>query len=120
MKGSSVHYRPITLDDFSQFYNVASPRGTIKGVSFLVGDEVVGVAGVELRKGFYYAFSDIKENANVNKITVWRGALIARDWLRGLGVDIYACASEQIDGAPLFLAKLGFIKKDGYFVLEAA
>lgn len=118
--GSHVRYRPLTLDDFSQFYNVESPRSTVKGLAFLIDDEVVGVAGVEIRKGFFYAFSDIKENVNVSKVTVWRCAIIVKDWLRELKTDVYACASEHFDGAPRLLQRLGFTKKDGFYVMEAA
>lgn len=113
----NVQYRPITVADFDQFYGADRPRGTVKGIAFLIDGEVSGVAGVELRNGFFYAFSDIKENANVGKLTIWRCAVMMRDWLRGLGVDVYACASI---GSDRFLMRLGFIRKGEFFVMEAA
>ncbi len=120
MIGSNVQYRPITLADFVQFYGQERSVGTISGFAFFVDGELSGVAGVEIRKGYFYAFSDIKEGANVSKLTIWRCAVMVRNWLRERKCDMYACANENIEGAPRFLHRLGFVRKDSFYVMEAS
>lgn len=118
LRGSDVVYRPITLADFTQFYGYDRPIGTISGFSFLRDGQVVGVAGIEMRKGVSYAFSDIRGEAE--GVTIWRAALLVRDWMLQRGIDVYACANEQIEGAGGFLQRLGFRKIGEYYVMRTS
>ena len=116
---NSVTYRPLTLADFEKFYGEYRTTSSVRGIAFFVDGKLSSIAGIKYEKGFFYAFSDIDGNVKVSKQTIWRCAVLVKEFMKNIKVDVYACANEEIAGAPAFLKRLGFEKKDNIYVMEA-
>lgn len=117
MTGSNVMYKNITIEDFKSFYSGRLPNGTVQGYSFFIDGDIVAIAGVERNKGILYAFSDIYKDAALEKMTIYRGALIVREFLKKFKTDIYARANADISGARSFLSHIGFREVDDMYVM---
>lgn len=104
-----VVIRPITHDDILAFYG-RGLRRTVKGWAIDLNGELAAICGVTIGGGPVVAFSEIKPDLDVPKITVWRTARDLMDRIEALGFKtVFALASPKIPGAPAFLARLGFI-----------
>jgi hypothetical protein len=113
--GSNVKYKPISLDDYEQFYGDSPLPKSIRGVSFFLDDSIAGVAGIKYDGYYFTVFSDMKDGIIVPPITVWRATKIVMDMVNNLKCDVYAIKNPDIEGACAFLNRLGFVDIGGIY-----
>lgn len=120
MKGNDrVTYRPITLDDYRQFYGDLVLLRSIRGISFFLDHSIIGVAGVRYDGSYFTVFSEMKDGIIVPHVSVWRATKIVMKMVDDLKCDVYALKNPEIDGASIFLNKLGFVDVGGIYKRSA-
>ena len=100
--------RPGTQRDYLAFYG-KPPLYSAKTLVADLDGTIIGVAGIEYRRGFLYAFSDLTP-----EIRQFRKALVrAGDWLLRqmiqAGVPVAAVANPNEPTAQAFLTRIGFV-----------
>lgn len=110
MKKSSlgdITYHEATLDDLVAFYGTA-PKETTRAIVFYRGDKIVAIGGVKREMGRLVAFSEIKPDANLRKITIGRAAHIVMEMIRTYRVPIWAAAEHKGAETAKVVKRFGF------------
>lgn len=100
-----MHSRPASEADLIEYYG-GKPKQTIRAIMFYEGDKAVGIGGVKNEAGYFIAFSEIKDGANVSKQAIWRATMKVMNMIKELGVTVYAVPESPSSVA--FLERLGF------------
>lgn len=100
-------YRQATLEDLVAFYGSA-PKETTRAIIFLRGDKIVAIGGVKMEKGRVVAFSEIKPDANLSKMTIWRSALIVMEMIKTFEVPVWAAAEHKGADTAKLIKRFGF------------
>lgn len=87
-------HRMATADDLAAFYG-EPPKETTRAIVFLDGDKIVAIGGVKRQQGRLSAFSEIKQGANLSKMTIGRMAQVVMDMIRTYQVPIWTAAEKQ-------------------------
>lgn len=98
---------PATPELVARFYDGRPAPFTFRGYAGLIGERVVGLAGIHYREGQPVVFADIAPDLDRKNIV--RGirlfqSLMLNDW-RGL---LYAICDTERETAPRTLKRLGF------------
>ena len=110
-----VSYRPLSFENYKNFYGGAPVFVTIKGMSFFLGDDLVAIAGVRYDGNFFTVFSDIKDGIIVPDITIWRATRVFMKTIDNMKCDVYATPDINMPNAARFLKRLGFRHVDGIY-----
>ena len=95
--------RPATAADLREFYG-ATPPQSVKAIAGLLDGRVVAVAGLAYGSDFPTVFSDFKPEALRFKVSIYRGARMLTQMLKGLpAVALSRCSD---DGAQRLLERL--------------
>lgn len=100
----NIELRPITIKDYVKFFN-EQPKRTIKGYSFILDGEIVGVFGALLDKDGTMLFSDLKPDLKAPAITKWRWAKRALWLINDMRQPLFATTLNS----GKFLTSLGFM-----------
>lgn len=100
-------YRMATLDDLVAFYG-AAPREQTRAFIFHAGDKIVAIGGVKRVDGRLVAFSEIKPDANLSKMTIGRMARIVMEMIRTYKVPIWAAAEQKGEDTAKMVKHYGF------------
>lgn len=114
-----VKYKPISLDDYKEFYGDRPLPKSIRGFSFFVDNSIAGIAGIIYDGSYFIVFSEMKDGIIVPQLTVWRVTKIVMDMVKNLKCDVYAIKNPDIEGACAFLNKLGFVDIGGIYKRSA-
>ena len=101
-----VEIRPATAADIEAYYGQKADR-TVRAHVAVVEGELAGIGGVTVEQGRMMAFCDIREGAQVGKLTVWRTAKAIMEKL-ATGGPLAARPDPTKPNAPRFLQRLGF------------
>ena len=100
--------RPATREDIEAFSDLPNKPTMRAWVAELDG-RIVGLGGIALSKGRWFAFVDLKDEARPFKVTIARSALRFLDEARRDGIRfIYAEVSRHEPRALPWLLSLGF------------
>lgn len=106
-----IEILPSTIDDIKFFHERLDH--TVRAWSVFYNGELASIAGVEITGEVMLAFSHIRDGLSVDKIQIWRAALVIWEKIKGLGYpQMYAIADKDIPKSGQFLKRLGFIKMD--------
>lgn len=100
----NVELKPINTADYVEFFGV-SPTHTIRGYCFYLDGRKVAVFGAILEKECTMLFSNMKEDINVPKITIWRWAKKSLRLIDDMRQPLYATSKNS----GKFLNSLGFV-----------
>lgn len=90
-------------------YSKKPQSQTIRAVVADLNGEIIGIGGMYLRQGRWYAFADVPEECRKYKIHIMRAAIRFLDEARRSGVRIiYTCRDEDEAGSLKWLTSLGF------------
>lgn len=103
-----VKSRPSTKEDILLVTGEKDIPSTVRAITFLLDGEPAGIGGLRYEKGYYLAFSNIKEDINVSKATVVRCGLEVIKMIKSMGVTVFAVKSNALPNADRFLKMLGF------------
>ena len=111
----------MTAEDFKEFYGVDKVPFTVRGYAFFLEGKLAGLGGVRYDGQHLFAFSDIKDDVEVSKITIWRCTKLVMDIIDKMNVRVVAQADCNRETADRFLKRLGFVKyhDEGFYVREA-
>lgn len=101
---TQIEIKPLNNAIVKKFYRQSLPM-SIRGYAAMRGDDVLAIAGIKRDGRYNVFFSEIAENIEVPKITVWR---IAKKIVTMCNKDCIAIASKSIPNASKFLRSLGF------------
>lgn len=108
MKKSNVIIRPATSEDIDRFSPLRNKPSIKAWVAELDG-KLIGLGGVALYGGRWYAFLDLEEEMRPYKMTLMRAAKRFFAEMRLQGVKfVYAEADLEESNAPRWLGSLGF------------
>jgi hypothetical protein len=100
--------RPASRDDIEAFSPVRN-KPTVRAVCMEIDGRIVGLAGVALVNGRWFAFVDLKDEARAHKMLIARTAIRFLSELRRDGVRyVYAEADPTEIGAVRWMTSLGF------------
>ncbi len=102
-----VEVRPATKEDLLEVSGLDELPSTVRAVTFLLDGEPSGIGGVRYENGYYLAFSDIKEDINVSKATIFRCGLEVMKMVKSMGITAYPVKSNELPSADRFLKALG-------------
>lgn len=86
---------------------------TMKAVLLLIDDNPVAIGGMMRKNGMNVAFMDMKPEASVVPISLWKASKKAMQEIIGQsGMPVYARVSDELSTAPAFLRRLGFLPQD--------
>lgn len=103
----SIEIGPATRADFIRYFGHPPPE-VWSGLSAKIGQLVVGVAGVTLRDGEWWAFLDAAPVLR-SPVLFHRRAL---QYLNALDTDIKVLCDERFQRARVWLERLGFTETD--------
>ena len=104
---TGLTYRHATRDDLVAFYGKA-PACSIRALVFLDGDKIVAIGGMKREDGRWVAFSEIKPDVKLGKLTIWRCAKLVMEMLEAMKLPIWAVAEQQGAETGLLVRHLGF------------
>ena len=108
LKGAGgVTYRTSTLEDAIELTG-ENPINSFKAISFFIDNELIAMAGYKMEAGHFIVFSDFKKDVKINKVSIWRGALVVMDMIAKENIPMYAVAHNE-----RLCAKLGFKRVRG-------
>ena len=108
MKNPEFIVRKATIEDI-EAYSELSTRPSIKAVVLEVDGKVIGIGGLCLSKGRWYAFVDLDDEARVYKTTIARTAIRFLRQARADGIKfIYAGRDHEEPRSGVWLESLGF------------
>jgi hypothetical protein len=100
--------RPASRHDIEAFSPVRN-KPTVRAVCMEIDGRIVGLAGVALVNGRWFAFVDLKDEARPHKMIIARTAIRFLSELRRDGVRyVYAEADPTEIGAVRWMTSLGF------------
>jgi len=100
--------RPATAADIAHYADTI-PTPTVRAVVGEIDGRLVGIGGLRLLRGRWYAFVDLLPEARVHKMTIMRTAKRLLEQARHDGIRfIYAERSPVESRAGRWLASLGF------------
>jgi len=99
----NVELKPITIADYVAYFK-EQPKRTIRGYSFFLDGELVAIFGAILEKEGTILFSDMNQNLDVPKITIYRWSKKALKLIDDMKQPLYATTLH----AGKFLSSLGF------------
>lgn len=100
-------YRQASAEDLIAFYG-EKPKTSMRAIVFFQGDKIVAIGGVKRELGRVVAFSEIKPDANLSKMTIGRGARIVMDMIRTYKVPVWAAAERKGDETAKLIKHFGF------------
>lgn len=100
-------HRMATAEDLVAFYG-EPPKETTRAIIFLDGDKIVAIGGVKRQQGRLSAFSEIKPDANLSKMTIGRMAQVVMDMIRTYKVPIWAAAEKLGADTGKLVKRYGF------------
>ena len=107
---SRVTVRPSVKEDISFLVGIDEVPFTVKSITFLLDGEVAGIGGVRYENGYYLAFSVMKDDIKVSKLTIARCGLEVIKMIKEVKGDILAVRDKGFDNSGGFLEYLGFQK----------
>lgn len=99
---------PLTQDHLVSLYGPDGRWPTVKGVAGLLDGEVIGAGGFAIVKGQVIAFCELREAAREFKTAIHRSAIKLMRQARERHKMIVAECDPNEEGAPKWLARLGF------------
>jgi hypothetical protein len=113
MSGSPIVIRPATAEDIAALaVRLGAPEGGVPTASAWVGEKdgvIVGIGGIAFRRGNWFAFIDVADEARPHKMTIMRSAIRFLEAMRSAGIRyIHAEVSPAEPGAQAWLESLGF------------
>lgn len=102
-----ITYHEATVDDLVAFYG-ESPKESTRAIVFYCGDKIVAIGGVKREMGRLVAFSEIKPDANLRKMTIGRMAHIVMEMIRTYRVPIWAAAEHKGADTAKVVRRFGF------------
>jgi hypothetical protein len=107
-KQMSLIVRNATKQDIESYAGRPSAQ-TIRAVVGELDGRIIGIGGMYLQSGRWYAFADIPEEARKYKVHIIRAAVRFLADARSSGVRfVYACRDEGEAGSLKWLTSLGF------------
>jgi len=103
----NLTYRIATPDDIIAFYG-EKPKESTRAIVFYDGDKIVAIGGIKRESGRLVAFSEIKPDARLSKMTIVRGANVVMEMIRGYKVPIWAAADHKGDETGKLVKHYGF------------
>lgn len=86
-----VTYRKATIEDVIAATG-AEPKNSLRAIAFFLDGKIAGLGGYKIENGSYVIFSDIKDNLDVSKQTIFRCAKVIMDFVKSKGVPMYVKA----------------------------
>jgi hypothetical protein len=100
--------RPATSEDIVAFSDLSEPF-TAKALVGEIDGRIVGMGGIALIKGRWYAFADFTEEARPYKMTIMRAAKRVMDDVRRSSIRfVYTVADPTEARSVAWLKSLGF------------
>jgi len=104
----SLIVRNATAADIASYAGRPSAQ-TIRAVVADLDGKIIGIGGMYLQQGRWYAFADVPEECRKHKMHIMRAAIRFLADARRSGVRIiYACRDEDETGSLKWLTSLGF------------
>lgn len=107
-KAGNLTHNLATLADLVEFYG-CPPEQSVKAIVFRDGGKLVAIGGVKREGGRWVAFSEIKPDANLSKMTIWRGAKVVMEMIKAMNMPIWAVAERKGESTGKFSMRLGFV-----------
>lgn len=102
--------RPATKSDIEAFSSMAN-KPTVRAIVGEIDGKIIGLGGLALIKGRWFAFCDLTEEARAYKMTIARAAIRLMASARRDGIKfIYAEAAPDEPRALAWFASLGFTR----------
>jgi len=105
--GYNLEVRPAKLADILEF-NGAPAGKTIKAFSIFWHGKLAAMAGITIEPGRLVFFSDVKEDIDPPKLTIWRASKYIVSRIKEMGVPVVAVANKEKKNSEQYLEKLGF------------
>lgn len=107
-KATRLIVRPAMRADI-EAYSKRPQSQTIRAIVAERDGEIIGIGGMYLSRGRWYAFADVPEECRKYKITIARAAIRFLDEARRSGIRfVYAVRDEDEPGSLKWLTSLGF------------
>jgi len=106
-KPNPIEIRPVTIGDWVSFYG-EKPERAIRGFAGVRGDEVLGIAGLQMLDGQMMAFSEYTEEAKKYPVSTMKMAKKMMRMIEQYGGSVFAIANPHEATAKAFLKRLGF------------
>jgi len=107
-KLGDLTYHNATVADLVAFYG-APPKETTQAIVFYRGDKIVAIGGIKREQGRVVAFSEIKPDANLSKMTIGRCAYLVMDMIRTFRVPVWAAADHKGADTAKLIKHFGFV-----------
>jgi hypothetical protein len=91
---SGVTYRLATQSDFIRYYG-GRPPFSAKAFIFYKDNDPVAIGGYKIDSGSFILFSEIKENAILDKVTIVRAGKVIITLLDDLKCPVYASSKKD-------------------------
>jgi hypothetical protein len=91
---NGVTYKLANHGDMIAYYG-GNPPYSSKSIIFYKDGEMIGIGGYKIDCGNFVIFSEIKENARLNKQTIWRCGRVIMDFIKGHGIKMLAVSSNK-------------------------
>ena len=92
--GSGLTYRLANQADYIEYYG-ARPAFSAKAYIFYKDGEPVGLGGYKLEAGNFILFTEIKENATLNKVTIIRAGQVIVSLLNHVNAPVVAASKND-------------------------
>lgn len=113
MEKTRVVFKKANMDLARQFYGDGAPIRSFKGYVAMVGDRVIGVAGLFYCGDNIILFSDMKDEFRSYKKDIVKSILLMRDFMKDIKYPICAVSKKDESLSPKILFKLGFVESGG-------
>ena len=104
-----LEIRPATIDDIKKFYGMDKLPFSAQCLAFFLDGELSGLGGVRFGNGYSIAFSDIRPDIRVSKMTIYRCALEIMKMVDAIKTPVVAIKNENLKSAKRLLESLGFV-----------